>query len=62
MFSALNRNLIIGSIVLLGIGYILLGQGPVENPLSFSVAPVVLIITYLVIIPLSILLKEKEKK
>jgi hypothetical protein len=50
----LNFKLLAAGLVLVVVGYILLGQGPVNNPLSTSVAPVVLVIAYCVIIPLSI--------
>jgi len=41
--------------VLLFIGYLLLGQGPAENPLSKSVAPVILVIVYCGLIPFAML-------
>ena len=44
------------------VGYILMGQGPWDNPLSLSIAPIILLIAYLVIIPLSIFFKIPQKK
>ena len=49
-------------IIILVVGYILLAQGPVNNPLSLSVAPILLIGGYCVIIPAAIILKDKEQK
>jgi ABC-type microcin C transport system permease subunit YejB len=38
-----------------------LGTGPADNPVSLSVAPIILTIAYVVIIPLGILYSGKEK-
>jgi hypothetical protein len=62
MFTALNYKLFAISIALLILGYILLGQGPVTNPLSLSVAPVILVAVYLVLLPIAIIAKGKEEK
>ena len=47
MFSSLNYKLLGLSVLLLILGYVLLGQGPVTNPLSLNVAPVILVGVYL---------------
>ena len=52
--------LLIGSIVLLVIGYILLGTGSVDSFASWKVAPVILVSVYIVILPLSVLLKKTK--
>ena len=44
------------------LGYILMAQGPWDNPLSLSVSPIILLIAYLIIIPLSIVIKIPAKK
>ncbi len=62
MFSALNYKLLLAGIGLLIVGYILLGQGPADNPLSQSVAPIILVLTYLVFLPFAFLAKGKENK
>lgn len=59
-FSSLNFKLLGLSIVLLAIGYVFLGQGPVDNPLSKSVAPAVLVLVYCALIPLALLLRPKS--
>jgi hypothetical protein len=60
LFSSKNFILFGICTALLIVGYVLLGQGPVNNPLSKSVAPVVLIIVYCALIPYAILAKGKE--
>ncbi len=42
------------------IGFILMAQGPWDNPLSLSVSPIVLLFAYIVIFPLSILYKKRN--
>ncbi len=61
IFTSKNLKLFGICAALLTIGYILLGQGPVENPLSKTIAPLVLIAVYCVLIPYAILAKSKEE-
>ena len=42
------------------IGFILMSQGPWDNPISLTVSPIVLLVAYLIIFPLSILYKKKK--
>jgi hypothetical protein len=60
IFSDMNFRLLGISIVLLVIGYICLGQGPVYNHISWSVAPIILVFVYCILIPVAILYREKE--
>lgn len=62
MFSSLNYKLLGLSVLLLIVGYILLGQGPVTNPLSLDLAPLVLVGVYCFLIPVAIIAKGKEEK
>jgi hypothetical protein len=62
MFSALNYKLFAVSIALLILGYVLLGQGPVSNKLSWSIAPAILVVVYCVILPVAIIVKSKDEK
>ena len=62
MFSSLNYKLLGLSVLLLILGYVLLGQWPVTNPLSLNVAPVVLVAVYLFLIPFAIIVGGKEEK
>ncbi|MBN2708431.1 MAG: hypothetical protein JXR46_05245 [Calditrichaceae bacterium] len=65
------ENLIIGkkniSVFLIGlltivIGFILMAQPPVDGFLSRTLAPVLLVIAYLIIFPISIMIKEKNNQ
>ena len=55
-----NIYLFLSGIALLIIGYILMAQPPVNGFMSRTLAPIVLVVAYLVIIPISILAKNKE--
>ena len=61
MLNKKNLILIGIGILLLVIGFICLATGPADNPVSLSVAPIILTIAYVVIIPLGILYSGKEK-
>jgi hypothetical protein len=61
MFSALQYKLFGLSFVLLVLGYICLGQGPVNNHLSWSVAPAVLVGVYCILLPVAIVFRGREK-
>ncbi len=56
-----NLVLIAVGVLLLVIGFLCLATGPAENPISLTVAPLVLCLAYLVIIPLGILWKGKKE-
>ena len=57
-----RRNLLIFLIglMVIAVGYVLLAQGPWDNPLSRSVAPIVLLIAYFIIFPIGIFYKRKK--
>ncbi|MBQ3715071.1 MAG: hypothetical protein II892_05730 [Fibrobacter sp.] len=59
-----NLILIAVGVLMLVIGFFCLASGPADNPVSLTVAPIILSIAYLVIIPLGILWsgKKEEKK
>ena len=61
IFSKKNIILFGVSVALLVIGFFLLGQKPVNNPLGVNVAPLIIVGVYCVLIPFAILLKGKEK-
>ncbi|MBD3314705.1 MAG: hypothetical protein GF344_02870 [Chitinivibrionales bacterium] len=62
LFTAANFKVLWFSIALLAVGYVLLAQGPVYNPLSWTVAPLILVFVYIVLLPLSVLGGRKAKK
>ena len=49
----------VGMVIVI-IGFLLMAQGPWDNPLSLTVAPLVLLVAYLVVFPLSILYKKRK--
>lgn len=59
-----NLILIAVGVLMLVIGFICLASGPADNPVSLTVAPLILSLAYLVIIPIAILWsgKKEEKK
>ena len=61
-FTFGKRNLLLLSIGLFSIviGFILMAQEPVDGFLSRTLAPIILVIAYLVIIPISIIAKNKD--
>lgn len=61
-FTFGKRNLLILSIGILTIivGFVLMSQGPVDGFLSRTLAPIILVVAYLVIIPISIIAKNKD--
>ena len=61
MLNKKNLILIAIGVLLLIIGFICLATGPADNPISLSVAPIILTIAYVVIIPLGILFNGKDE-
>lgn len=59
LFTAKHIAVLISGIALVVLGYILLAQGPIDNPLSLSFAPFLLVGGYCVIIPVALILKDK---
>ncbi len=61
-FTFGKRNLLILSsgILTIIIGFVLMSQPPVDGFLSRTLAPIILVIAYLVIIPIAIIAKNKD--
>ena len=59
-WSSSNYTILSIGIVVVIIGFILMSQGPWDNPISLTLSPIVLLIAYIVIFPLSILYKKKK--
>lgn len=55
-----NINIFLIGLGLIILGYILMAQPPAEGFLSLHLAPVVLIIAYLIVIPVAIMVKDKK--
>jgi hypothetical protein len=60
MFDSRHVRLFGVGLVLLVVGYIALGTGPVSNPVSLSFAPVVLVGVYCVFFPLAIVFGTRK--
>lgn len=57
-----NVILTLISIVILTVGYLLMAQGPWDNPVSLTYSPIILIIAYVIVIPAAIMYYGKKKK
>jgi cytochrome bd-type quinol oxidase subunit 2 len=57
-----NNYIIFGvGLAVLLLGFYLMAQAPWDNPVSLSISPIVLLIAYLVIFPLAIFYRKKQK-
>ncbi|WP_035276067.1 hypothetical protein [Desulfogranum japonicum] len=61
LFGKVNMILFVLALLFLGAGYYCLMQEPADGVLSLTVAPIILVICYLILFPLAILYKRKEK-
>ena len=59
-WSRNNYIILIAGLLILFAGFYLMNQGPWDNPLSLTVAPIVLLVAYVVIIPLAIYYKKSD--
>lgn len=55
-----NYILLGAGIFVLIAGFYLMTFGPWDNPISLTISPIVLLVAYLIIFPLSILYKKKK--
>jgi hypothetical protein len=60
----MKKNILLVALgaLLVVIGFVCLAQGPADNPVSLTVAPLILVFAYLVVIPLGILWGGKSQK
>jgi hypothetical protein len=56
-----NYKILIAGITVIVVGYILLGTGEWDGFLALTLAPIVLVIGYCIIIPLGIIYRKREK-
>ncbi len=57
IYSKINLVFLGCGILSLILGYILLGMGPVDGPKSWTLAPILLVIGYVIFIPLALIFK-----
>ena len=62
MDSRKNILIVAVGVLLLAAGFFCLAQGPADNPVSLTVAPLILVFAYLVVVPFGILWGGKKKK
>jgi|WetSurMetagenome_2_1015567.scaffolds.fasta_scaffold1278140_1 hypothetical protein len=60
IFTSTNIILFLASAGLLIVGYWFLGQGPVTNKYSMTVAPLLLVFVYCALIPVAIMFKDRK--
>ncbi|MFQ6091299.1 MAG: hypothetical protein ACE5OR_01230 [bacterium] len=60
-FTKENYLLFLVGLAVIGLGYIALSRPPADNPWSLTVAPILLVLGYCVIIPIAIMLKGKNR-
>lgn len=58
----INYMIIVAGVVVVIIGYLVMMAGDAVNPLSVTVAPIILFIGYCIIIPIGIIYKKKAAK
>lgn len=60
----MKKNILLIAIgaLLIVIGFVCLAQGPADNPVSLTVAPIILVFAYLLVIPFGILWNGKGRK
>jgi hypothetical protein len=61
-FSKKNYLGVLLGAVLLGIGFYFVSLTPADNKLALNVAPFILVISYAIVIPLSLMLGKKKIK
>lgn len=59
-FTRINYFLFIAGLLVIVLGYVLMGTGGLNSTQSLTVSPIVLLLGYLVIIPIAILFKKKD--
>jgi len=62
MSSKKNILIVAIGVLLVIIGFLCLAQGPAENPVSLTIAPLILVFAYLVVVPVGILWGKGKKK
>jgi hypothetical protein len=60
-WSRNNYIILIAGLATIFLGFYFMNQGPWDNPESLTVAPIILLIAYLIIIPLAIYYRKAPK-
>jgi hypothetical protein len=59
-FTGINYFLFIAGLIVIILGYVLMGTGELNSVQALTVSPIVLLIGYLVIIPVSFMYRKKD--
>lgn len=59
-FTRENYIIFFAGLIIILIGYVCMGTGDLNGPVSLTLSPILLTIGYLVLIPLAILYRKKE--
>ena len=59
--GARNLYVLTAALVVIVIGYIFLGQGPAESVSSRTIAPVILVFGYMILVPLAVIIRDPSK-
>ncbi|OGS37738.1 MAG: hypothetical protein A2293_09850 [Elusimicrobia bacterium RIFOXYB2_FULL_49_7] len=62
LFSTKNFVVLALGLISLIVGYLCLSRGPEDNPLSLTIAPILLVLGYCILIPVAIMFKGKKKE
>ncbi len=57
-FTSKNLKIFFAGLLVIGLGYVLLSIPPADGFLSLTMAPILLVLGYCVIIPVALLLKD----
>ncbi|MFH0881541.1 MAG: DUF3098 domain-containing protein [bacterium] len=60
-FGRLNLIVLLAGLAMIVIGFVFLGQGGADSVQSLTVAPILLLTGYLVLLPASILIRDRKK-
>jgi len=60
-WGSTNYILLGVGVFILVIGFYFMTFGPWDNPISLSISPIVLLLAYLIVFPISILYKKKKR-
>jgi hypothetical protein len=60
-WSRNNYIILVAGLLIIFLGFYLMNQGPWDNPVSLTVAPIVLLVAYVVIIPFAIYYKKPAR-
>ncbi len=61
-FNRENYIIFFVGVLIIIVGYVFMAQGPADSFWSLTLAPILLVISYVIIIPISILYRKKSSK